>query len=338
MYSIRSYWNPYQDAIDILKESTSSIFEKHEIQAILEDVNSPVQMRFNQKIYDAVLQKKHIAFDEIEESRGDINAYVGTKNMKETLHVIKTMNEFQRTSVIDYVNTIEEAINNIANLREIYKRGFDKHSEYVMMEYNTIVFTCIEATTSILYEFVDYIKKPGMDSYQIKLKNTKYRANLFFVQQLEKFNNVNRNMLSEYRKFLLSMVDNGGENLTGAMIVGYSAIALVAVTIIPIMREMAYRIINLQRSLSDMCLQQAYFLEMNKSILEANTTLTVEKKMKIIEKQEKIKKQLIVLSERLRVDHVKANEKAKREIDSENRDISVKNIRRELDDSPLQLL
>lgn len=338
MYRLQTYWNPYADAVNILKENAASVFEKHELEVILEDVNSPVQMKFNQKIYDAVLQKKYVSFDEIADSKGDINEYVGTKNMNDTLHTIKTMNEFQKTSVIDYVNIIEEAIGNISSLREIYKKGFAKHNDYVMLEYNTLIFTCIEATTSILYDFVDYIKKPGMESYQIKLKNTKYRANLFFIQQLEKYNNVNRNMLSEYRKFLNSMIDNNSENLTGSLAVGYATIAVCAVAIIPIMRELAYRIINIPRSLSDMCLQQAYFLEMNKSILEANEAMTIDKKKKIIEKQEKIKKQLIVISERLRVDHVKANEKAKREIESENRNITVNNIRRELDDSPLQLL
>ena len=55
-------FNPLEDSINILRESTSSLFEKHELSAILEDVNSPVRMKYNQKIYDAVLNKKHIDF------------------------------------------------------------------------------------------------------------------------------------------------------------------------------------------------------------------------------------------------------------------------------------
>ena len=146
------YYNPLEDSIRILRESASSMFEKHEISAILEDATSPVQMRYNQKIYDAVIQKKHIDFDAIPDSKGDIDRYVGTKNMEETLKVIKGMNEFQKTNVVDYVNTIQEAITNIRGLRDIYKKGFDVKNDYVMMEYNIFVYACIEATTSILYQ------------------------------------------------------------------------------------------------------------------------------------------------------------------------------------------
>jgi hypothetical protein len=333
--------NFLEDSINILKESTSSVFERHEIAAILEDVNSPVQMKYNQKIYDAVLQKKHIDFDDIPRSRGDINAYSGTRSMKETLKVIKGMNEFQKTNVIDYVATIEEAISNIENLRDVYKQGFDTKCDYVMLEYNIFVYTCVEATTSILYQFVDYIKKPGSDSYQIVLKNTKYRANLVYIQQLEKFNNINKNMLGEYRKFLLSMINGnmGKDNFSpDPFTMGVITVAFVAASILPMTRELIYQFYNLKRKLSDCLAEQAYFLEMNKAVVEANTEFTVDKKKKILAKQEAIKKKLIVLSEALRVDRVKADEATKRQLNAENRNISVRNIRKEIDDSPLELL
>ena len=28
-----------------------------------------------------------------------------------------------------------------------------------MLEYNTMVYTCVEATSTLLYEFVEYVKK-----------------------------------------------------------------------------------------------------------------------------------------------------------------------------------
>src|SRR5699024_5401316 len=173
--------------------------------------------------------KKHIDFDDIPESKGDIDQYSGTKNMKETLRIIRGMNEFQKTNVIDYVKTIEEAISNIQGLRDVYKKGFDAQNDYVMLEYCTFVYACVEATTSILYQFVDYIKKPGSQSYQIVLKNTKYRANLLYIQQLEKFNNVNKNMLGEYRKFLLALINNEKDNFVGStFMVGLATIGIVA--------------------------------------------------------------------------------------------------------------
>lgn len=332
-------FNPLADSVNILRENASSLFEKHEIEAVLEDANSPVQMKYNQKIYDAVLNKKHIDFDDIPESKGDIDQYSGTKNMKETLRVIRNMNEFQKTNVIDYVKTIEEAISNIQGLRDVYKKGFEAKNDYVMMEYCTFVYACVEATTSILYQFVDYIKKPGTQSYQIVLKNTKYRANLIYIQQLEKFNNVNKNMLGEYRKFLLALINNEKDNFVGStFMVGMVTIGIVAAAIVPVTRELVYRFYNMKRKLSDTLAQQAYFLEMNKAIVESNTNFTVEKRKKILEKQEKIKKKLITLSEKLRVDDIKSDESAKRQLNAENKNLTLANIRKEIDDSPLQLL
>lgn len=332
-------FNPLEDSVNILRESASSLFEKHEIEAILEDVNSPVQMKYNQKIYDAVLNKKHIDFDDIPESKGDIDQYSGTKNMKETLRIIRGMNEFQKTNVIDYVKTIEEAISNIQGLRDVYKKGFEAKNDYVMLEYCTFVYACVEATTSILYQFVDYIKKPGSQSYQIVLKNTKYRANLLYIQQLEKFNNVNKNMLGEYRKFLLVLINNEKDNFVGStFMVGLATIGIVAAAIVPVTRELVYRFYNMKRKLSDTLAQQAYFLEMNKAIVESNMDFTVEKRKRILEKQEKIKKKLMILSEKLRVDDVKSDESAKRQLNAENRNLTVQNIRKEIEDSPLQLL
>ena len=331
-------FNPLEDSVNILRESASSLFEKHEIEAILEDVNSPVQMKYNQKIYDAVLNKKHIDFDDIPESKGDIDQYSGTKNMKETLRIIRGMNEFQKTNVIDYVKTIEEAISNIQGLRDVYKKGFDAKNDYVMLEYCTFVYACVEATTSILYQFVDYIKKPGSQSYQIVLKNTKYRANLLYIQQLEKFNNVNKNMLGEYRKFLLALKKKEKDNFVGStFMVGLATIGIVAAAIVPVTRELVYRFYNMKRKLSDTLAQQAYFLEMNKAIVESNMDFTVEKRKRILEKQEKIKKKLMILSEKLRVDDVKSDESAKRQLNAENRNLTVQNIRKEIEDSPLQL-
>lgn len=334
------YYNPLEDSIRILRESASSMFEKHEIAAILEDATSPVQMRYNQKIYDAVIQKKHIDFDNIPESKGDIDKYSGTKNMEETLRVIKGMNEFQKTNVVDYVKTIEEAISNIRGLRDVYKKGFDAKNDYVMMEYCIFVYACIEATTSILYQFVDYIKKPGIDTYKIVLKNTKYRANLVYIQQLEKFNNVNKNMLGDYRKFLLALIDGERENAVGSLSfsIGLGFLAIVAAAIVPVSRELVYRYYNSKRKLSDALAEQAYFLEMNKTCIEANTAFTVDKKKKILDRQENIKKKLIILSEKLRTDDVKADETARRQLDAENKNLTIKNIRKELDNSPLQLL
>lgn len=334
-----SRWNPLTPSIEILKENASSVFEGHQIATILEDVNSPIQMKYNQKIYDMVINKNHIDFDNIPESKGDIEAYSGTKTMRDTLQVIRGLDAFQKTNVLDYVNTIETAINNIKDLRDVFRKGFEAKSDYVMLEYNVYVYTCVEATTSLLYEFVDFVKRPGIDTYNIVMKNTKYRANLMYIESLQKFNNVNKNMLAEYRKFLLAMCEKEKDNFVGSSFaIGMAAITITAASVVPLTRELVYLFYNTKRKISDDLAYQAHLLEMNKAVVEASSALTTEKKKKVLEKQEKIKKKFIVWSEKLRVSDVKGRETTKRELNAENRTLTVDSIRKEVDNSSLSLL
>ena len=335
----RRKYNPLEDSIEILKESASSIFEKHELAVMLEDSNSPIRMKYNQKLYDAVIAKKHIDFDDIPNSKGDIEAYSGTKSMRDTLKVIRELDVFQKTDVIGYVNTIETAIENIAALKNIYMQGFSAKSDYVMLEYCTYVYACVEATTTLLYEFVDFIKKPGVEPYQIVLKNTTYRANLFYVEQLQKFNEVNRTMLADYRNFLLASIKGERDNFIGSSLaIGYATIGVVAVAIIPVTRELIYRFYNARRKLSDYLTYQAQFLEMNKSCVESNNAFTQDQKKSILQKQENIRKKMLHLADILRVSDVKANQDAKRAVDKENATMKASVIRKEVEDSPFQLL
>ena len=332
-------YNPLEDSIKIMTEGVTSVFDRHEVSAILEDVNSPIRMKYNQKLYDSVINRKHIDFDDIPESKGDITRYSGYKSMIDTLSIISKINEFNKTNVDDYVKTIQTAISNIQGLRDVYTKGFDEKSEYVMLEYNTMVYACVEATTSILYEFVDFIKKPGFDPYKIELKNTKYRPNLFYIEQLEKYNNVNKNMRSDYRKFLLTMINGEKDNFVGsAFMVGAATIGIIAASIVPITRTLVYKFYNSKRKLSESLMYQAMFLEMHKAEVEANTAFTVDKKKKILEKQEKIRKKLIVMAEKMRVEDVKSSEVARRQLTSDNKALSVANLKKSLDEDDLGLL
>ena len=192
-----------------------SIKQEREIMNCFEDANSPVTSRYLEKLYMSVISKSHIDFDNIPQSAGDIEKYVGYKNMVAVLDnidgICANMNNKQ---VQQYALTVREAINNIRKLAPIYKKGFMAKNEYVMLEYNTFVYTCIQATSTLLYEFVDYMKRPDMTSVTITLKNTKYRANTFYIDQLAKYNAVNKKM--QYAKYLEGMLSNGKDNFVDA--------------------------------------------------------------------------------------------------------------------------
>lgn len=327
------------ESVKILRETPNDMRHDSKIMAMLEDVTSPIQMKYNQALYDSILSRKHIDFDKIPDSKGDVTRYAGYANMKKILKIMSDMDEFSRTEVVHYVRTVDKALENILLLRDVYQKGFDNKCEYVMLEYNTYVYTCVEATTSILYEFVDYIKRPEKGTYEIVLKNNSYRANLFYVQQLEKFNNVNRTMLADHRKLLEAMMAKDKSDAIGASFaVGSVVIAVVAASIVPITRELIYQFYNTKRKLSECLAQQAYFLEMNKTQLEANNAFTKDKKDAILRRQEALKKNLLKLSEALRVSDVRGMEKTKRDLNADNREITMDKLRSKVEDSDLTFL
>lgn len=336
-------FNPLYNATMILMESTVEDkqnfgYDFSKIQMILEDASSPVTAKYKEKLYKAVLNKGHIDFGNIPMSKGNIKEYIGYKDMVATLGVIIDLGTAEKSNVVKYAQIIMEAIKNIESLSPIFEKGFASKTEYVMLEYNTYVYTCVEATTTLIYEFVEYVKRPDKTTYQITLKDTKIRANLFYFDQLNSFNSVNRNMHINYRKMLESMINQGKNNFTGVEFIGMAAVSLVALAIVPITRELIYHFYNLRANLSNELEVQANFLEMNATCVEANSAFTEDKKKKILAKQEALRKKLLKLSDILRVKEAKAKKETKRDIEKDNASMTVSSLHDDISNSPLELL
>lgn len=303
-----------------------TIRQERQALAYFEDANSPITARYLEKLYMSVISKSHIDFDNIPVSAGDIEKYVGYKNMVAVLDNIDGICAASNNKQVQqYTLTVREAINNIRKLAPIYKKGFAMKNEYVMLEYNTFVYACIQATSTILYEFVDYMKRPDATSVKITLKNTKYRANTFYIDQLSKYNAVNKKM--QYEKYLAGMLTNGKDNFVGTYtVIGATAVIAVALAIIPVMRELVYQYYNIRTNISDALAQQAYFLELNKACVEANSEFSKEKKSSILMKQEKARNICMRLSEKLRVTHAKSMSEGQAAIRNDSKFLTLDNI------------
>ena len=144
----------------------------------------------------------------------------------------------------------------------------------------------------------------------------------------------------KYAKYVDSILKNGKENmiLDPAIMVGAAAIAIVAFTIIPLTRKLIYCFKELRRKLSNTLAEQAYFLELNKNCLEYNTTMDEKKKQKILKRQEKLRNVLLSLSDKIKIDDVKAQQQSSREMQRDNKEMTIDGIRDEISDSDITIV
>ena len=311
--------------------------EKMRMLPVLEDPTSPITVRYIEQLYKAVISKGHIDFGNIPESKGDIKNYKGYHEMKETLDIIRNLAEIQKSPIVlECVKEITKAIGNLEALSDQYESGYRNHNEYVMLEYNLFTFCCIEATTTVLCEFVEYVKNPNTKGLEITLKDSKYRANAFYIDTIKKFNKVNES--PDYRKFLTQMNTKSTEQFTGTELLGFGVVVGIAVLIIPVCRSLIYKFYNLRRKISDDLMAQAMFLELHKTCVEANTGFTREKQDAIIAKQEKIRQLLIRLSDKIKVTNVKADRETEKQLKKDNQLMTFDNIKTGVDNGSFGLL
>lgn len=333
-------FNPYYESMLILSENeTLSYRESKDLQAVLEDVNSPVTRKLEEKLFQSVLDKKHIDFGSIPKSKGNIKDYEGYSAMESTLNTIKDLaTENKAGDVINYVDIVQKAIENISSMSVAYQKGFQFKNEYIAMEYNSYVYFCIEATTALIYSFVEYIKRPDTDTFVMVIKNSKLRADEFYFDQLKKFNMVCDTQGVNYRKMLDSMAVSKDNFIGTTAAIGIATVIAATIAIIPITRAVVYQVYHIRGNISEQLDIQAEFMEMNKSCVEANSALTVQKKKEIVAKQEKLVKRLRKLSDTIRVKSSKSVEVATRETKNENKSLTIDSIKDEVSNSDFEFI
>lgn len=324
-----------REAASILCEGTEDTMK--DAYLILEDESSPVTRNYREQLFESIVSRSHVDFGDIPKSTGDITKYSGITAMIETLEVLlKVANEEKSASLLNATSIVMDAITNMKSLRTVFVSGFAKKNNIAILDYNTYTLTCVEAVNSLLCNYVDFIKTPSSPVFVLDLKNTKYRANELYIDQLKRFNAVCKN--GSYAKYLTSIINNGQQNFTGTMIIGAAFVGAIALSIIPVTRELIYFYNERKRKLSDMFALQAYFLELNKANLEMNTSIKPEKKKKILERQEKVRKLFIHMSEKMRIENANVEDRGRKKLESDNRDMTIDGTKDDISDSDIVIV
>lgn len=297
----------------LLESNTSTFRERNEIYALTENQQLQVEATVISNLYRSAIDKSHIDFDDIPESKGDITKYAGYKSMKECISILEVLSKRYNTAIPELL-TLKDAISILETNREKFVKGFMLDRDVVKMIYITTTAACVEATSVIITSYVDFVKNPN--SVEFKIVTNKYRPSRTSIDCLKSLvSSSKEGKLSTILNEATSSKDNfvGVEPLvTGAIIIG------AAVAVIPLMRELIFAFYYSRVRISEYLDHQAKLIELNKANIEASTLPSKEKK-EVLRKQQAQADKLAKLSDKIRVESVKTQAKASSEIKQENK-------------------
>lgn len=345
MTTISKSDNPIYEAARVLATSQSSL-DVEEAKLVLEDTEEPVGNAFLKKLIDLTSSKEFNVSVDIRVTKGDFSKYQYIDTLTETLSTVQEMAfKENNTQVMKELNEINQAIRNISMLEKEFERGYLTKSKLTIDMYELYASSIVMAVTSLIFNYVVCDTYRGVGTVPkpiLKFMALNKRNEMSFMRIITKFN---KNFTSRSRLKSLKVLLGAGVTapvqeavVTTSAVVGAGAITLAALSIVPIMRETVYRFYYLRTKLSDAISLQSTFLELNKTSVEANTSIEANRRVKIVARQANLAETLSKLANILKVDVAKADKSANKDLERENKLLSISNTKSDISDSDFELL
>lgn len=323
--------------LKILLENAKTFSERNEITGLMESEMNSVTSAMVSNLYKSAIEKSYINFENIPESKGDLTRYEGYKSMVGSIALLKELCKKHNVKIAE-LETVETAMNNIITYRDAFEKGFKLEKEFIMLQYNILVYACVEALSVIISSYVDFVKRPDRVEFVLN-KNPRHHHGFLLMKNLEFFNMAVKK--GEFSKVLNGVINSGKEGFTGAESILIPAFIIGAVaSIVPLIRELIFVFYYSRMKLSDYLEHQATFLEINKQNIQASN-LPAKQKNEIIKKQTKYIEKLRRISESIKVDGTMSENKATIELNKENKAWTINDVKSQaasMDTTGFQLL
>lgn len=311
--------------INLLLENATSFTEKSKIHALTEAEQAVVNDRMVGSLYQSILNKKEINFDNIPFSKGDILRVPGYDNMIATIETLRGLaNKFGIK--IPELDIIDNTIVNIRTNKAAFERGFALNNDFMITYYNVLVYACIESTSLVLASYVEYVKT--LNNVEFNIKKGKGIYGNLCLNNLIKFNNAVKD--GSFRQFVNQMLDRDKDQFLGKA-VSIAKKAIKFALFIPLARELIYLFYEGRMQVSEYFDQQKEFLEMNRARVDASS-MDVQKRNKVLRKQQAAMDKLEKMSERIKVNNQLAEKKANDELRNDNKGYTLNNVSGNNDD------
>ena len=308
----------------ILLENSTNYNEKNMIRALESTEKAKLDNVMVSNLYKSTIDKAHIDFDSIPETKGDITKYKGYPIMMETLTTIESLASKNNVK-IDEIEVIRTAISHLRAYQGIYQDGFALRKSFIELQYNTLVLACVEATTSLVTSYMDYLKR--IDTIEFTIIKNRTNNGSHCIEILRQYNNSVKT--GEYQKFLNAIVKNkeGFVGMDTAML--GMVIAGGALAIVPLLRELIFYFYYTRMKASEYLELQAMMLEINRTHIES-MNMNPKKKKEILKKQEQTMNKMLKLSEKIKVSQKVAKVKSMEEVKKEEKNWSLDNLKKEV--------
>ena len=308
----------------ILLENSTNYNEKNMIRALESTEKAKLDNVMVSNLYKSTIDKAHIDFDSIPETKGDITKYKGYPIMMETLTTIESLASKNNVK-IDEIEVIRTAISHLRAYQGIYQDGFALRKSFIELQYNTLVLACVEATTSLVTSYMDYLKR--IDTIEFTIIKNRTNNGSHCIEILRQYNNSVKT--GECQKFLNAIVKNkeGFVGMDTAML--GMVIAGGALAIVPLLRELIFYFYYTRMKASEYLELQAMMLEINRTHIES-MNMNPKKKKEILKKQEQTMNKMLKLSEKIKVSQKVAKVKSMEEVKKEEKNWSLDNLKKEV--------
>lgn len=298
----------------LLLENCETFSDRRELFSLTEAEVNNVNNNMVNKLFDSAVSKAHVDFDDIPKSKGDISKYTGYKPMVECLNTLRNI-AIKSGHKIPEIDIVEKALDNIVAYRDQFERGFKLNKDYVILQYNTLVMSCVIATSSLISSYVEYIKR--IDKIEFSIINPKGYPGDTCITNLSKFN---RSVSSgDFAKAMKAIITSDGQNFTGGVMAGIGLAITGLVVGAFFMRDIVFYIYYSRVKIADYLRVQSLFLELNKNNINSQSyDATPEKKEKILRKQEELIIKLNKAADKIDISDQVAVNKMKTEIKKEN--------------------
>jgi len=153
-----------------------------------------------------------------------------------------------------------------------------------MMTYNTVVLSIVASVSFLISATIEFFIDPKTKNLNLAIDSAVLKGNSndkLLLDNLVKFNKLCKD--KNFSKFMNGLIQIKAKNLIGTSAVAViGASIVIAVTIVPILRELVYFFYSCKTSISNYFEIQADLLEMNAARLnmEGNTDPKVARKQK----------------------------------------------------------